>query len=169
VSDRVPMTPTGYGQLEAELKRLRSEERPKIVRAIEEARAHGDLSENAEYHAAKERQAQIEARLAFVEDRLARAQVIDARGQDSDAVRFGATVSLADIESGEEVSYTVVGEDESDAAQGRISITSPVARALLGKAVGDEVRVRVPRGMREFEILEVSYPQGPQSGPRSEP
>jgi transcription elongation factor GreA len=157
VADRIPMTPAGYEQLEAELKRLRAEERPKIVRAIEEARAHGDLSENAEYHAAKERQAQIEARLAFVEDRLARAQVIDARNQEADAVRFGATILLADSESGEELSYTVVGEDESDAAQGRISITSPVARALLGKAVGDEVQVRVPRGTRELAILEIRY------------
>ena len=157
MTDRIPMTPAGYEQLEAELKRLRAEERPKIVRAIEEARAHGDLSENAEYHAAKERQAQIEARLAFVEDRLARAQVIDARNQEADAVRFGATILLADSESGEELSYTVVGEDESDAAQGRISITSPVARALLGKTVGDEVQVRVPRGTRELEILEIRY------------
>ena len=157
MSERVPMTPRGYQMLQEELKRLKSEERPKVVKEIEEARSHGDLSENAEYHAAKERQGQIEARLAFVEDRLARAQVIDARGQSADVVRFGATVLLADIESGEEVSYTVVGEDESDASRGRISITSPVARALLGKAVEAEVQVRVPRGTREFEILEIRY------------
>jgi transcription elongation factor GreA len=157
VADRVPMTPQGFQALEAELKRLKSEERPKIVRAIEEARAHGDLSENAEYHAAKERQAQIETRLAQIADRLARAQVIDSRGQSAEAVRFGATVVLEDIESGEEVEYTVVGEDESDASRGRISISSPVARALLGKAVEDQVQVQVPRGTREFEIRQIRY------------
>jgi len=157
VADRVPMTPQGFRALEAELKRLKSEERPKIVRAIEEARAHGDISENAEYHAAKERQAQIEARLSQIEDRVSRAQVIDSRGQSTDAVRFGATVVLEDIESGEEVEYTVVGEDESDASRGRISISSPVARALLGKAVEEQVRVQVPRGTREFEIRDIRY------------
>ena len=131
--------------------------RPRIVRAIEEARSHGDLSENAEFHAAKEQQGQNEARIAYLEDRLARAQVIDARGLGTDAVRFGATVTLGDIDSEEQVEYTIVGEDESDAARGRISVTSPVARSLMGKEVQEVVQVRVPRGVREFEILEIRY------------
>jgi transcription elongation factor GreA len=151
------MTPQGHGDLEAELKRLKRIERPAIVKAIEEARAHGDLSENAEYHAAKEKQGLIEARLAVVDDRLARAQVIDPRGQSPDAVRFGATVVLNDVESDEEVRYMIVGEDEADASRGRISVGSPVARALIGKAVDDEIRVSVPRGTREFEIVEIRY------------
>ena len=157
MSDRVPMTPQGRENLEIELKRLKSVERPGIVKAIEEARAHGDLSENAEYHAAKEKQGLIEARIAAVEDRLARAQVIDPRGQSPDAVRFGATVVLNDVESDEEVRYMIVGEDEADASRGRISVGSPVARALMGKGVDDEVRVAVPRGTREFEIVEIRY------------
>jgi transcription elongation factor GreA len=157
MAERVPMTPRGYALLEAELKRLKSVERPKNVREIEEARSHGDISENAEFEAAKERQAQLEARIVQVEDRLARAQVIDATGQTPDAVRFGATVLLMDVESGEEVAYTIVGEDESDASNGLISITSPVARALLGKPVDELVRVQVPRGTREFEIREIRF------------
>ena len=157
MSDRVPMTPQGRERLEAELKHLKKVERPSIVNAIEEARAHGDLSENAEYHAAKEKQGMVEGRIAQVEDRLARAQVIDPRGQSPDAVRFGATVVLNDVESAEEVRYVIVGEDEADAGQGRISVGSPVARALIGKGVDDEVRVTVPRGMREFEIVEIRY------------
>ena len=157
MSDRVPMTPQGRAFLEQELKKLKSVERPAIVKAIEEARAHGDLSENAEYHAAKEKQGHIEGRIAQVEDRLARAQVIDPRGQSPDAVRFGATVVLNDVESDEEVRYMIVGEDEADVSQGRISVGSPVARALMGKAVDDEVQVSVPRGTREFEIVEIRY------------
>jgi transcription elongation factor GreA len=157
MADRVPMSPRGFAQLEAELKRLKSVERPKNVKEIEEARSHGDISENAEFEAAKERQAQLEARIVQVEDRLARAQVIDATGQSPDAVRFGATVLLMDIETGDEVSYTIVGEDESDAARGFISVTSPVARALLGKPVDEVVRVQVPRGTREFEIREIRF------------
>lgn len=151
------MTPRGYAQLEAELKRLKSVERPKNVKEIETARAHGDISENAEFEAAKERQAQIEARISLVEDRLARAQVIDASGQSPDAVRFGATVRLMDTESGDEIAYTIVGEDESDAAKGLISVTSPVARAIMGKPVDEVVRVQVPRGTREFEIREIRF------------
>src|SRR5262245_7031893 len=131
--DRVPMRPSGYAMLETELKRLKTVERPRIVKEIEVARSHGDISENAEFEAAKERQAQIEARIVQVEDRLARAQVIDASGQSPDAVRFGATVALMDADTGEEVVYTIVGEDESDASNGLISVTSPIARALLGK------------------------------------
>jgi transcription elongation factor GreA len=157
MAERVPMTPRGYAQLEAELKRLKSVERPKNVKEIEAARSHGDISENAEFEAAKERQAQLEARIVQVEDRLARAQVIDASGQSPDAVRFGATVRLMDVESGDEIAYTIVGEDESDAANGLISVTSPVARAIMGKPVDEVVRVQVPRGTREFEIREIRF------------
>jgi transcription elongation factor GreA len=157
MAERVPMTPRGYTLLEAELKRLKSVDRPQNVKEIEAARAHGDISENAEFEAAKERQAQLEARIRVVEDRLARAQVIDATGQSPDAVRFGATVLLMDVESGDEIQYTIVGEDESDAANGLISLTSPVGRALMGKPVDEVVRVQVPRGVREFEIREIRF------------
>ena len=157
MSDRVPMTPAGHAKLEAELKRLKTEERPQNVRDIEEARAHGDISENAEFHAAKERQGHIEGRILAVEDKLARAQIIDPSGPPPDQVRFGVTVVLLDVESDEEVTYTLVGEDESDVAEGRISFTSPIARALLGKAVDDEVQVRVPKGTRNFEIREIRF------------
>jgi transcription elongation factor GreA len=127
------------------------------VREIEAARAHGDISENAEFHAAKERQSHLEGRLRLLEDKLARAQVIDTTGQVPDKVRFGVTVTLEDAESGEQVSYTILGEDESDVSQGRISVTSPVARALLGKEVGASVTVHVPKGTREFEILDIRF------------
>jgi transcription elongation factor GreA len=155
MSDRIPMSRMGYEKLEEELRRLRSVDRPMIVKEIEVARAHGDISENAEFHAAKDRQGHIEARVRMVEDRLARAQVIDPSGQSTDQVRFGLTVELEDAETGEKVTYTILGEEESDVASGRISVTSPVARALLGKQVGDSVTVRVPKGTREFEILQI--------------
>jgi transcription elongation factor GreA len=155
MADRLPMTRQGYEKLEAELKRLRTEERPRIVREIEEARAHGDISENAEFHAAKERQSHIEGRVRMLDDKLARAQIIDPSGQSLDQVRFGLTVVLVDSDTDEKVTYTIVGEEEADVSEGKISVVSPVARALLGKAVGDEVQVRVPRGTREFEILEI--------------
>jgi transcription elongation factor GreA len=157
MDDRVPMRPSGYAALEAELKRLKGVERHKIVKEIEIARAHGDISENAEFHAAKERQSHIEGRITQLEDRLARAQVIDPKGQNPDAVRFGATVQLTDTESGDEVTYTIVGEDESDASNGLISVTSPIARALLGKPVDEVVAVQVPRGKREFEIRAIRF------------
>ncbi len=155
MSDRIPMTRAGYEKLEAELKQIRSVERPKIVKEIELARAHGDLSENAEFHAAKERQSHIEGRVRLIDDRLARAQVIDPSGQALDQVRFGMTVVLVDTDTNDEVTYTILGEEEADAKFGRISVTSPVARALLGRGIGDTVSVRVPKGMREFEILEI--------------
>ena len=151
------MTPRGYALLEEELRRLRAEERPRIVREIEVARAHGDISENAEYHAAKERQGQIEARLRQLEDRLARAQVIDPREQSGERVVFGATVVLVDVESEERITYTIVGEDEADVNHGLISVTSPVARAIMGREEGASVQVRVPKGMRELEIVEVRF------------
>ena len=154
---RMPITKPGLVRLKEELKRLKAVERPKNVREIEVARGHGDISENAEFEAAKERQAQLEARISLIEDRLARAQVIDATGQRPDAVRFGATVLLMDTESGDEITYTIVGEDESDASKGLISVTSPVARAIIGKPVDEVVRVQVPRGTREFEIREIRF------------
>ncbi len=155
--DRAPMTRAGYVGLEQELKRLKSVERPAIVKEIELARAHGDLSENAEYHAAKEKQGHVEGRIQMLEDKLARAQVIDPSGQSLDQVRFGLTVDLEDADTGEKVTYTILGEEESDVSQGTISVSSPVARALLGKAVGDSVTVRVPKGTRQFEVLEIRY------------
>ena len=154
------MTPRGYALLDEELRRLRAEERPRIVREIETARAHGDISENAEYHAAKDRQGQIEARLRQLEDRLARAQVIDPREQSGERVVFGATVVLVDVESEERTTYTIVGEDEANIAQGTISVTSPVARAIMGREEGTSVQVRVPKGMRQLSILEVRFELG---------
>ncbi len=155
MAKRVPMTSAGYDKLKEELHRLKTQERPKIVKEIEAARAHGDITENAEFHAAKERQSHLESRVRKIEDRLARAQVIDPSGQPPSEVRFGVTVVLLDSETDEEVTYTIVGEDESDASKGRISITSPIARALLGKCVDAEVTVRVPKGTREFEVREI--------------
>jgi len=149
------MTPRGYAMLAEEMKRLKNVERPQIVREIEEARAHGDLSENAEYHAAKERQGYVESRIRLIEDRLARAQVIDGTGQSTERVSFGATVVLQDSSSGDEVTYTIVGEDEADIGQGLLSVTSPIARALMGRELDSAVKVRVPKGTREFEILDI--------------
>jgi transcription elongation factor GreA len=157
MSDRVPMTPSGHERLKEELHRLKTVDRKRVIREIEAARAHGDLSENAEYEAAKEHQSLLEGRIAQTEDRLARAHVIDPSGQTPDLVRFGATVVLIDANTSEEKTYTIVGEDEADASQGLISITSPVAQALVGKGVDAEVQVRVPKGLREFEILEIRY------------
>jgi transcription elongation factor GreA len=157
MTDRVPMTRRGYQMLQEELKRLKGVDRPRIVKEIEAARAHGDISENAEYHAAKERQGHVEARIRLLDDKLARAQVIESMGQMPDQVRFGATVVLADGESGEEQTYTIVGEDEADARSGLISVTSPIARALLGRRVDDTVVVQVPRGTREVEIRDIRY------------
>jgi len=151
------MTPRGFEALKAELQRLKSVDRPANVKDIEEALAHGDLSENAEYHAAKEKQAHIAGRMAMLDDRIARAQVIETTGQTPDKVRFGATVLLSDVETQDEVSYTIVGELEADAKQGLISVTSPVAQAIMGKAVGDEVIVKVPKGVREFKVLEIHF------------
>jgi len=151
------MTPRGYKLLQDELKRLTSVERPKIVKEIEEARAHGDISENAEFHAAKEHQAQVEARIRMVNDRLGRAQVIEPAGQDGDRVRFGAIVEIEDLDSGERETWQIVGEDEADAKEGRISVTSPIARALLGKEPDATVQIVVPRGTREILLVDVRY------------
>src|ERR1044071_7003722 len=150
-ADKVPMLEEGHRKLNDELRRLRVEERPAIVEAIEEARAHGDLSENAEYHAAKERQGQIEATIADLEDRLSRALIIDPTTLSGDKVVFGATVTLVDEED-KEVRYQLVGQQEADARVGRISYNSPLGRALIGREVGDEVEVTTPAGDRYYEV-----------------
>ncbi|MCH7598495.1 MAG: transcription elongation factor GreA [Myxococcales bacterium] len=155
MDEKVPMTPKGFALLKEELNQLKTVERPANIRDIELALEHGDLSENAEYHAAKEKQGHLAGRIDYVEDKVARAQVIDTSSGELDRVRFGMTVLLSDSESGEETSYTIVGEDESDASKGLLSITSPVARALMGKEVNDEITVRVPKGTRVFEVLEI--------------
>lgn len=153
----VPMTTKGYQFLVEELKRLKTVERPKNIREIEEARGHGDLSENAEFHAAKERQSLLDVQIREMEDKIARAQVIDVSKLSGDKVVFGATVSLADGDTGDKVVYQIVGDHEAEPKNGKISISSPVARALIGKSEGDEVQVRTPTGVRSFEILTVEY------------
>lgn len=154
--ETVPMLVSGYEALQDELRRLKSVERPQVVEAIEVARAHGDLSENAEYHAAKERQGQIEANIAEMEDRLSRAQVIDPTKLSGNKVIFGATVTLLDEED-KSITYQVVGAHEADARSGRISYTSPLGRALIGRSVGDEVEVLAPGGERYYEITKVQF------------
>ena len=153
--EKVPMLAEGYEQLTADLKVLRAE-RPKIVDAIEEARAHGDLSENAEYHAAKERQGQVEAQIAELEDKVSRAQIIDPATLSGDRVVFGATVSLLD-EDDKPVKYQIVGQTEADAAKGRLSYTSPIARALIGKEVGEEIEVTVPSGDKFYLVDKIEF------------
>lgn len=156
--ERCPMTPAGYAKLEAELKHLKEVVRPEVVRQIEEARAHGDLSENAEYDAAKDRQGMTEARLRHVETQLATAEIIDVTTlPESDLVVFGATIDLLDVESDEELTYRLVGREEADVKNGDVSFDSPLGKALLGKRVGEESTVRAPRGARTLEILEVRY------------
>jgi len=151
------MTAEGYQALDAELKRLKTEERPAVIQAISEARAHGDLSENAEYHAAKERQAFIETRVAEIEDKIARSQVIDVSKLSGKQIKFGATVNLIDEDSGDKSKYKIVGEDEADVKAGKVSITSPIARALIGKEEGDVVEVMAPGGAKSYEIVKVKY------------
>jgi transcription elongation factor GreA len=154
--EKVPMTPRGAEKLREELARLK-EERPKISREIGIAREHGDLSENAEYHAAKERQGLVEARIKDIEDKLARAEVIDPKHLSGDRVRFGATVVLLNVTTEEEATYQIVGADEADIAQGTISVSAPLARALIGKEVGDEIKVELPGGTRHYEIVKVEF------------
>lgn len=151
------MTAAGYASLQEELKRLKSVERPDVIRALEEARAHGDISENAEYEAAKERQAFIERRVAEVEHRIARAQVIDPSTLGGNTVKFGATVTVVDEDVDEEMSFQIVGEDESDIKKHRLSISSPLARALIGKQVGDEVQVNTPGGGKYYEVVKIRF------------
>ncbi len=154
---KIPMTATGYHRLEAELKNLKSVERPSVIRAISEAREHGDLSENAEYHAAKERQGWIETRILEVEDKLSRAEVIDVSKLSGDKVKFGATVVLADEDTDEESTYQLVGTDEADIKAGLLSITAPLARALVGKSTGETVEVSTPSGAKAYEIVSVAF------------
>jgi len=155
---KVPMTVQGAEQLRQELDNLKKVERPRIIAAIAEARAHGDLSENAEYHAAKEQQSFIEGRIVEVEAKLSSAQIIDPKTVNAEGrVVFGATVHLLDIDSDSEVTYQIVGDDEADIDQGKISISSPIARALISKEEGEEVVVKVPDGERNYEILDVKY------------
>ena len=151
------MTGNGFSQLTEELKQLKTVERPAIIRAIAEAREHGDLSENAEYHAAKERQGFIEGRVKNLEDKISRAQVVDFSQFDGDQIKFGATVELADEETDEETTFQLVGAEESDVDSGLLSITSPLARALIGKGTGDSVDVVTPRGGKSYEIISVAY------------
>ncbi len=155
--DRLPMTLGGLNRLKEELKRIKAVDRPQNVRDIETARAHGDLSENAEYHAAKERQGQLDGRMKFIEDAIARAEVIDVSKLSGEQVKFGATVVLQDVDSEQKVRYRIVGELEADLKQGRISVTSPIARAMIGREVGDMVMVQAPGGAREYEILELLW------------
>jgi transcription elongation factor GreA len=155
---KIPITTAGAEKLRAELHELKTVQRPAIVTAIAEARAHGDLSENAEYHAAKERQGFIEGRISEVEAKLGNAQIIDPSMIEADGrCVFGATVELEDAKSGETVTYQIVGDDEADIKQGKISISSPTARALIGKSAGDVAEVKAPGGVREYEILDVKY------------
>ena len=151
------MTAAGFTRLEAELKELKSKARPSVIQAIATAREHGDLSENAEYHAAKEQQSLIEGRIAELADKLGRSEVIDVTSISGDQVKFGATILLADEDTDEETRYQIVGEDESSIEQGRLSITAPLARALIGKEQGDSIEVITPGGSKAYEIVEVTY------------
>jgi transcription elongation factor GreA len=155
--EKIPMTVEGHAALDAELKRLKTVERPAVIEAISEARSHGDLSENAEYHAAKERQSFIEGRMAELEDKLARAQVIDISRLGGDIVKFGATVTVLDEDSEDKAVYKIVGEDEADVRAKKISISSPLARALIGKEVGDVVEVTAPGGVKSYEIMKIQW------------
>src|SRR5438128_103133 len=156
-TERVPMTVEGFKKLEAELHRLKAEERPRIIQQIADAREHGDLSENAEYHAAKDAQGQNEAKVAEIEDKIGRGDVIDTSKLSGNTVKFGATVSLEDEDSGDKVKYRIVGEHEANVREGKISINSPIARALIGKSKGDSAEVTTPKGTRSYEILKVEY------------
>lgn len=155
--EKIPMTEDGHKALHEELHRLQAEERPRIIEAISEARGHGDLSENAEYHAAKEAQGMNESKIAEIEDKLSRAEVIDVSKLSGKQVTFGATVTLVDEETDEKKKYMIVGETEADAKQGRISIVSPIARALLGKPKGETVEVTTPGGTKTYEIAKVEF------------
>jgi transcription elongation factor GreA len=155
--EKVPMTGEGYTVLDEELKRLKTRERPSVIAAISEARQHGDLSENAEYHAAKERQGWIEGRIAEIEDKIARAQIIDVSKLSGNQVKFGATVSLVDEDTEEATRYQIVGEHEADVRSGKISVSSPLARAMIGKEKGDVFEVNTPGGVKAYEIMKVDW------------
>ena len=155
--EKIPMTAAGLSALEHELRTLKNDERPAVIRAIAEARAHGDLSENAEYHAARERQSFIEGRIAELEAVISRADVIDVSKLSGTVARFGATVMVADGDSDEEQTFQIVGTHEADLAKGRLSVTSPLAKALIGKTIGDVVEVATPRGAKSYEIVDVKF------------
>ncbi len=155
--DKVPMTKLGYERLEEELRNLKGVERPGVIKAIAEAREHGDLSENAEYHAAREHQSFIEGRIEELEDKISRADIIDVSKLEGKIIKFGATVTLIDNDTDEEVHYQIVGEDESNIKAGLLSITSPLARALINKTVKDTVEVSTPKGSKSYEVLKVAY------------
>ena len=155
--NKIPMTSDGFGRLEEELKQLKSVERPAIIRAIAEAREHGDISENAEYHAARERQSFIEGRVLELEDKIARAEVIDVSKLSGKVIKFGATVTLIDEDTEEKSAYQIVGEDEADIKSKRLAITAPLARALVGKKVGDTVEVTTPGGSKSYEVSKVQF------------
>ena len=155
--EKVPMTVEGFKKLETELHRLKVEERPRIIQQIADAREHGDLAENAEYHAAKEAQGLNEMKVAELEDKLGRAEVIDPSKLSGSTVKFGATVTLEDEDSGDKVKYMIVGEHEANVREGKISIASPIARALIGKGKGDSAEVTTPRGARSYEILKIEF------------
>jgi transcription elongation factor GreA len=155
--ERVPMTIEGFKRLEEELHRLKAEERPRIIQAISEARSHGDLSENAEYHAAKEAQGMNEARVAELEDKIGRAEVVDTSKLSGATIKFGATVTLADEDTDEKVTYKIVGDLEADVRAGKISISSPIARSLIGKSKGDTAEATTPKGPRSYEVLKVEW------------
>lgn len=156
--EQIPLTRDGHEALQKELETLKTVERPGVITAIAEARAHGDLKENAEYHAAREKQGMIEARISDLEDKLSRAQIVDFSGEQSDQVRFGAWVYLQDEESGEEKKYRIVGDPEANISRNLVSVSSPIARALLGKQADELVRIKAPRGDREYVILKIEYP-----------
>jgi transcription elongation factor GreA len=155
--NKIPMTADGYGRLEEELKQLKTIERPAIIRAIAEAREHGDLSENAEYHAARERQSFIEGRVLELEDKISRAEIIDVSKLSGKVIKFGATVTLIDEDTDEKSAYQIVGEDEADIKSKRLAITAPLARALVGKKVGDSVEVTTPGGSKSYEVAKVQF------------
>ena len=157
MEDKVPMTKAGFATLNEELKKLKYEDRPHIIAAIEEARSRGDLSENAEYHSAKEKQGFVESRISYLEGVISSAEVIDPKKMSGDTVRFSATVTIVDVETDEEKVYQIVGKEEADIQSGKISYDSPIARALIGKEKGEEVTVQSPKGPRDFEITNVEY------------
>jgi transcription elongation factor GreA len=154
--ERIPITKSGYGALKEKVRHLKEVERPDVIRAIQEARAHGDISENAEFEAAKERQAFVEGQISELEHKIACAEIIDVSSVKTDRVTFGCTVLLENLNTGKEVKYQLVGADESDVKQGRISVSSPLGRAMIGKEIGDQIVVQAPAGVRKFELVEIS-------------
>jgi len=158
MTTRIPLSKNGYDKLRDELTRLERQERPAVIKAIEEARGHGDLKENAEYHAAKERQGHIEGRIRELQDKLSRAEIIDCSSLNCERAVFGTVVTLLDLDTDEQVTYQLLGSEESDVKTGSISVFSPVGRAVIGKSVGDEVEVKTPAGQRHLEIVDIAPP-----------